>query len=97
MFRSNTISSASTGGGGIETSGAPVTIVNSIVAQNSPNGLQVGSVDGSVIVNSTFTANSGYGVAFLSSNSNSIANSVLLGQLDRTTLPRTRPARARRP
>ncbi len=54
VFRSNTISSASTGGGGIETSGAPLTIVNSIFAQNSPNGLQVGSVDGSVIVNSHF-------------------------------------------
>ncbi len=56
-----------------------MTLVNSIFAQNSPNGLQVASADGSAIVNSTFTAHSGYGAAFLSSNSNSIANSVFWG------------------
>jgi hypothetical protein len=79
VFRSNSISGTTTGGGGIQSSGAPLTLINSIFAQNSPNGLQVGSADGSVIVNSTFTAHSGYGAAFFSSNSNSIANSILWG------------------
>ena len=49
VFRSNSISSSSTGGGGVETAGAPVTMINSIFAQNTPNGLQVASVDGSVV------------------------------------------------
>ncbi len=79
VFRSNSISSATTGGGGIETNGTPVTLINSIVAQNSPNGLQVSSANGSVIDNTTFTANSAYGAAFLSSTGNSIANSIFWG------------------
>jgi len=79
VFRSNTISSASTGGGGIETSGAPITLINSIVAQNSPNGVQVALANGSVIDNSTFTANTAYGAAFFSSTGHSIANSIFWG------------------
>ncbi len=76
VFRSNSISSASTGGGGIETAGAPVTLVNCLFAQNSPNGLQVSAVDGSVVDNCTFTANTGYGAAFLTSNSNALTNDI---------------------
>jgi hypothetical protein len=79
VFRSNSISSSSTGGGGLETAGAPVTLINCIFAQNNPNGLQVASVDGSVIDNCTFTANAGYGIAFVSSNSNTVSNTVLWG------------------
>ncbi len=79
IFRSNSISSSSTGGGGVETAGAPVTLINSIFAQNSPNGLQVSAVDGSVVDNCTFTANGGYGAAFLASNSNTITNSIFWG------------------
>ncbi len=79
VFRSNTISSASTGGGGIESSGTPVILINSIFAQNSPSGLQVSSANGSVIDNSTFTSNTAYGAAFLSSTGNSIANSIFWG------------------
>ncbi len=77
VFRSNSMGTT-TGGGGIQAS-SPVTLINSIVAQNSPNGLQVASADGSVIDNSTFTANTAYGAAFLSSNGNSIANSIFWG------------------
>ncbi|HEY1249865.1 MAG TPA: S-layer homology domain-containing protein [Thermoanaerobaculia bacterium] len=79
VFRSNSISSSSTGGGGVETSGAAVTLINSIFAQNNPNGLQVASVDGSVVDNCTFTANAGYGAAFVSSNSNTVSNSIFWG------------------
>ncbi len=79
VFRSNSISSSSTGGGGIQTSGASVILVNSLVAQNSPNGVQVSSANNSTIVNSTFTANSGYGAAFLTSSGNTIANSIFWG------------------
>jgi hypothetical protein len=79
VFRSNSISGASTGGGGLQSSGGTITLINSVVAQNSPNGLQIASVDGSQIVNSTFANNSAYGAAFLSSNSNSIANSIFWG------------------
>ena len=79
VIRSNTISSASTGGGGIESNGGTVTLINSIVAQNSPNGLQVSSANGSLIDNSTFTANSAYGAAFLSSTGNTISNSIFWG------------------
>ncbi len=79
VFRSNSISSSSTGGGGLETAGAAVTLINSIFAQNNPNGLQVASVDGSVIDNCTFTANAGYGAAFVSSNSNTVSNAIFWG------------------
>ncbi len=79
IFRSNSISSSSTGGGGIETSGAPVTLINCIIAQNSPNGLQVATANNSLLDNCTFTANTGYGAAFLSSSGNSIANSIFWG------------------
>ncbi|HEY2798182.1 MAG TPA: right-handed parallel beta-helix repeat-containing protein [Thermoanaerobaculia bacterium] len=79
VFRSNSISASSTGGGGLETAGAAVTVINSIFAQNSPNGLQVASVDGSVIDNCTFTGNAGYGAAFVSSNSNTISNTIFWG------------------
>lgn len=76
IFRSNSVSSATTGGGGLETAGAPVTLINCIFAQNDPNGVQLASVDGSLIVNCTFTANAAYGAAFISSNSNTVSNSI---------------------
>jgi hypothetical protein len=79
VFRSNSISGTTTGGGGVQSTGATITLINSLVAQNSPNGLQVASVDGSQIVNSTFASNGAYGAAFLSSNSNGIANSIFWG------------------
>ncbi len=81
IFQSNSISSATTGGGGIETSGAPVTLINCIVAQNSPNGLEIVTANGSVLDNCTFTANTGYGARFLTSVGNSIANSIFWGNL----------------
>ncbi|HEX4440831.1 MAG TPA: right-handed parallel beta-helix repeat-containing protein [Thermoanaerobaculia bacterium] len=79
VFRSNSISGASTGGGGIQTAGN-TTLLNCVVAQNSPNGLQIQGNNNS-IQDSTFTANQGYGAAFLLSTGNTISNSVFWNDL----------------
>jgi hypothetical protein len=63
IVRSNSISGATTGGGGIQTAGG-TTLLNTVVAQNSPNGLQI-TGNNNFIQDSTFTANQGYGAAFL--------------------------------
>jgi len=78
-FRFNSISGSSTGGGGLQTAGS-TTLLNCVVAQNSPNGLQILG-DNNTIEDSTFTANNGYAAAFLSSNGNTLVNSVFWGDL----------------
>jgi hypothetical protein len=81
VFRSNQISGASTGGGGIETAGS-TTLVNCEIAGNSPNGIQSNVLggDNNVFKDSTFTANTpGYALAFFNSNGNTIANSIFWG------------------
>ena len=81
IFRSNSISGASTGGGGIDTAGN-TTLVNCVVAQNSPNGIQTNTAGGNnnTIKDSTFTANSpGYGLALFNSTGNVIQNSIFWG------------------
>jgi hypothetical protein len=79
IIRSNAISGASTGGGGVQ-SGGNTTLINCVVAQNSPNGVQIQG-DNNKIQDCTFNANSGYGAAFLVSNSNTITNSIFWGDL----------------
>jgi hypothetical protein len=79
IVRSNSISGASTGGGGIQTAGN-TTLLNTVVAQNSPNGMQVQG-NGNTIQDSTFTANQGYGAAFLLSTGNTIVNSIFWNDL----------------
>ncbi len=81
IVRSNIISGSSTGGGGLETAGN-TTLVNCVVAQNSPNGIQtnVGGGNNNVIKDSTFTGNNpGYGLALFSSTGNVIQNSIFWG------------------
>ena len=81
IVRSNVISGSSTGGGGIETAGT-TTLVNCVVAQNSPNGIQTNLAGGNnnAIKDSTFTANNpGYGLALFNSTGNVIQNSIFWG------------------
>ncbi|HYX22457.1 MAG TPA: right-handed parallel beta-helix repeat-containing protein, partial [Thermoanaerobaculia bacterium] len=81
VFRSNQISGASTGGGGIDTAGN-TTLVNCVVAQNSPNGIQTNVAGGNnnTIKDSTFTANTpGYGLALFNSTGNVVQNSIFWG------------------
>jgi hypothetical protein len=81
IFRSNSISGASTGGGGIDTAGN-TTLVNCVVAQNSPNGIQTNTAGGNnnTIKDSTFTANTpGYGLALFNSTGNVIQNTIFWG------------------
>jgi hypothetical protein len=81
IFRSNQISGASTGGGGIDTSGN-TTLVNCVIAQNSPNGIQTNPAgsNNNVIKSSTFNGNNpGYGLALFNSTGNTIQNSVFWG------------------
>jgi hypothetical protein len=82
ILRSNQISGASTGGGGIETAGG-TTLVNCVIAQNSPNGMQTVSPTGGnnlVVKDTTFNGNNpGYGLALFNSSGNTIQNSVFWG------------------
>ncbi|MFY9552971.1 MAG: right-handed parallel beta-helix repeat-containing protein [Thermoanaerobaculia bacterium] len=80
IFRSNTISGSTTGGGGLQTAGG-TTMLNCVVAQNSPNGLQI-TGNNNAIQDCTFTANNGYGMAFFLSMSNTISNTIVWGDLD---------------
>ena len=68
-----------TGGGGVQ-SGGNTTLINCVIAQNSPNGVQIQG-DNNKIQDCTFNGNSGYGAAFLVSNSNTITNSIFWGDL----------------
>lgn len=79
VVRSNSISGATTGGGGIQ-SGGNTTLLNTVVAQNSPNGLQIQG-NNNFIQDSTFTGNQGYGAAFIASTGNTITNSVFWNDL----------------
>jgi hypothetical protein len=79
IFRSNSISGSTTGGGGLQTAGN-TTLINCVIAQNSPNGVQIQG-DNNKIQDCTFNANSGYGIAFLLSNSNTISNSIFWGDV----------------
>jgi hypothetical protein len=75
VFRSNTVNN-STGGGGIEATDN-TTVVNSVVAQNSPNGMNfLGG--GNSFINTTVANNASYGIA-LFANPNSIVNSIIYG------------------
>jgi hypothetical protein len=78
IIRSNTISGGSTtGGGGVQTAGN-TTLINCVIAQNSPNGVQI-TGDNNKVQDCTFSANNGYGAAFLLSNGNTISNSLFWG------------------
>ena len=73
VFRGNVVGN-STGGGGIEATDN-TTVVNSVIAQNSPNGANfLGG--GNTFVNTTIANNDSYGIA-LFANPNSIVNSIL--------------------
>ena len=54
--------------------------INCVIAQNNPNGVQIQG-DNNKIQDCTFTANNGYGAAFLVSNSNTISNSIFWGDV----------------
>jgi hypothetical protein len=75
IFRNNTVNN-STGGGGIEATDN-TSVVNSVVAQNSPNGMNFLGGSNSFI-NTTVANNASYGIA-LFSNPNSVANSIVYG------------------
>lgn len=75
VFRNNTVNN-STGGGGIEATDN-TTVVNSIVAQNSPNGMNFLGGN-NTFVNVTVANNASYGLA-LFSNPNTMANSIVNG------------------
>ena len=81
VFRSNIISGSSTGGGAIDTAGN-TTLVNCVIAQNSPNGIQTNTLGGNnlAIKDTTFTGNSpGYGLALFNSSGNAISNTIFWG------------------
>jgi hypothetical protein len=75
VFRSNSVGN-STGGGGIEATDN-TTVVNSVVAQNSPNGMNFLGGNNS-FVNVTIANNASYGIA-LFQNPNSLVNSIVYG------------------
>jgi Right handed beta helix region/Immunoglobulin I-set domain/PKD-like domain len=79
VFRGNTVGSPCAfcaGGGGIEATDN-TTLVNAVVAQNSPNGIAfLGG--GNSFVNVTVANNASYGIALLQ-NPNSIVNSIVYG------------------
>ncbi|HEX9303835.1 MAG TPA: hypothetical protein VGA31_05235, partial [Thermoanaerobaculia bacterium] len=73
VFRSNSVGNT-TGGGGIDVTDN-TTVVNSVVAQNSPNGANFSST-GNTFINSTVANNGNYGIVFFST-SNAITNSIV--------------------
>jgi Immunoglobulin I-set domain/PKD-like domain len=79
VFRGNTVGSPCmfcAGGGGIEATDN-TTLVNSVVAQNSPNGIAfLGG--GNSFINVTVANNASYGIALLQ-NPNSLVNSIVYG------------------
>jgi len=75
VFRGNTVGN-STGGGGIEATDN-TTVINSVIAQNSPNGV-VFFQGNNTFTNSTIANNGGYG-AVLFATGTSFANSILWG------------------
>ncbi len=77
VFRSNSVSGAVVGSGGIS-SGGGLTLVNTIVAQNSPNGMHL-SNDNHTLENCTVAYNSAYGIGLFGSNANALTNTVIWG------------------
>jgi hypothetical protein len=77
VFRSNVISSASTGGAGMDVGGT-ITLVNCVIAQNDPSGAHF-SGDNHTIKDCTITNNAAYGAAFFIGNNNTIDNSIVWG------------------
>ena len=75
VFRSNSVGN-STGGGAIEATDNTA-VINSVIAQNSPNAV-VFFGGGNAFTNSTIASNSGYG-AILFASSTSFVNSILWG------------------
>ena len=73
VFRNNTVNNT-TGGGGIEATDN-TTIVNSVVSQNAPNGMNF-SGGGNSFINTTVANNASYGIA-LFLNPNTIVNSIV--------------------
>jgi parallel beta-helix repeat protein len=76
-FLSNQISGASVGSGGVE-SGGGMTLVNCVIAQNAPDGLDL-IADGNTLENCTIAGNAAYGVALITSSSNSMTNTIVWG------------------
>jgi hypothetical protein len=76
VFRSNSVGNT-TGGGGIEATDNTA-VINSVIAQNSPNGV-VFYGGGNTLTNSTVTNNGGYGIALFSVGSIAVSNSILWG------------------
>ena len=75
IFRNNSVNN-STGGGGIEATDN-TTVVNSVVSQNAPNGMNF-LQGNNAFINSTVANNASIGIA-LFSNPNSIVNSIVYG------------------
>ncbi|HEX9285941.1 MAG TPA: right-handed parallel beta-helix repeat-containing protein, partial [Thermoanaerobaculia bacterium] len=76
IFRGNTVNNT-TGGGGIEATDN-TTVVNSVVAQNSPNGMNfLGG--GNSFVNTTVANNGAYGIALFGAGNVAISNSIFWG------------------
>jgi hypothetical protein len=75
VFRSNQISGASVGSGGVESAGG-MTLVNCVLAQNNPSGIHF-IADGNTVENCTIAGNTAYGAAFIVSNSNSMTNTIV--------------------
>ena len=76
-FLSNQISGASVGSGGVESAGG-MTLVNCVIAGNSPDGLDL-IADGNTLENCTIAANAAYGVALITSSNNSMTNTIVWG------------------
>jgi hypothetical protein len=75
VFRSNQISGASVGAGGVESAGG-MTLVNCVLAQNNPSGIHF-IADGNNVENCTIAGNTAYGAAFIVSNSNTMTNTIV--------------------
>jgi hypothetical protein len=76
VFRSNSVTGNSTGGGGIEATDNTV-LVNSDVAQNAPNGVNFLGTNNQ-LYDTTVAANNAYGLALFSTG-NVIVNSIVYG------------------
>ena len=77
VFRSNSVSAAAVGSGGIS-AGGNLTLINTIVAQNSPSGMHL-SNDNKTLENCTIASNAAYGIGLFGSNANSMTNTIVWG------------------
>lgn len=75
VFRSNVVQSASVGSAGLESAGG-MTLVNCVIAQNNPSGAHF-IFDGNVVENCTIAGNAAYGLALITSNSNTMTNTIV--------------------